>query len=271
MSIKQNLQTVAIAAVTTLAVGGTGAYAATSTGTWQGQIHKHDIAKGAVTSSKIKDATVKESDLSPYLIRLIESDRDGKPGKDGAPGINGKDGLDGKPGKDGAPGAPGTNGLDGKNGSDGLDGGPVPGSSLQFNAPGLALDAAPGADGSQGSSGFGWDNEANAPVTSINAGDEANFTASAIQSSEGGDGAFVIAFDSSVLQFVKAEGCTSVDAAPSDQAASGWVVCNASLSHTVKGIGVTFKALKASSYTNVTVTVNEGGETASQIVPITVN
>lgn len=236
---KNTLQTVAVASVTTLLLGGAG----TAVAAQAGLIHTHDLAKSAVTSAKINNGAVHKVDLAKGVQEALN--------KAGKPGLNGI----------------GQNGVDGAAGSNGADGRIALGSSEQFNAPGLALEAAPGADGSQGASGFGWDGAANAPVTSVKVGDTVNFTATALQPTEGGDGSFVLSFDSSVLQFVDAAGCTSVK----DQSqGSGWVVCNAGLSHTAKGIGVTFKALKTSDYTDVNVSVTEGGETATQVVPVSV-
>lgn len=249
-------------AVAAVAVGGTSATAAsliTSKQIKDGAVHSVDIANGGVHSQ----------DLSAAIRAQIA--KAGTPGQKGDKGDKGDAGAPGTGtgtnGKDGAPGAPGAPGANGKDGKDGRDGGPALGSSAQTNAADLGLDAAPGADGSQGSSGFGWDDAKNAPVTQLAAGSTASFTATALQPTEGTTGEFVISFDSSALQFVSAAGCSAVHDLSQG---AGWVVCDADLAHTVKGIGVTFKALKATPYTTVDVAVSEDGETATQVVPISI-
>lgn len=82
---------VSIAALV-VALGGT-SYAAT-------QIQTKDIAKNAVTSSKIKDGTIKNADLGPRVRGLD--------GKDGVNGLDGKDGQNGIDGRDGAAGPAGV-------------------------------------------------------------------------------------------------------------------------------------------------------------------
>ena len=78
-----------------VALGGT-SYAAT-------QIQTENIAKDAVTSSKIQDGTIKNADLAPRARST-----DGTNGTNGVNGLDGKDGQNGIDGRDGAAGPAGV-------------------------------------------------------------------------------------------------------------------------------------------------------------------
>ena len=81
-----------------LVVGGGGAYAATQLS--KNSVKSRHIAKGAVTSSDIKDRGVRLRDLAAEV-----TGKNGAPGLKGDPGPIGPIGPAGPAGKDGAPGA----------------------------------------------------------------------------------------------------------------------------------------------------------------------
>lgn len=78
---------------------------------------KH-IAAGAVTSAKVKDASLQAGDFGAGQLPA------GAQGPQGAPGTPGARGPDGSPGPQGPRGERGEDGTDGTNGTDGTDGSP---------------------------------------------------------------------------------------------------------------------------------------------------
>ncbi|WP_129573525.1 MULTISPECIES: alkaline phosphatase PhoX [Sorangium] len=82
---------------------------------------------------------------------------DGKDGEDGAPGQDGKDGEDGQDGEDGAPGPKGDDGEDGATGQDGAPG--QDGEDGEDGAPGQ--DGPPGPKGEDGEDAVPWTSAAN--------------------------------------------------------------------------------------------------------------
>jgi Collagen triple helix repeat (20 copies) len=107
------------------------------------KIKTKDLANGAVTSAKIKDGAVMNSDLNPSLRQTLH-------GTTGANGSTGDGGANGTPGTPGTPGANGTNGPNGANGANGANG--------PNGANGV--DGADGTDGTNGTNGTNGQNGA---------------------------------------------------------------------------------------------------------------
>lgn len=112
MQIRNSLATIAIAATTSLVVGGGGLAFASSTGL----IHTRDIANGAVTLAKLAPHARKE--LSSIQGKTGATGAQGAKGDTGATGATGPQGPQGDPGQNGTNGTDGTNGKDGANGKD---------------------------------------------------------------------------------------------------------------------------------------------------------
>lgn len=72
-------------------------------------IQAQDLDRGAVTTNKVENRTLKLKDLSDEVTSKLGVQ--GPAGKDGAPGAPGKDGAAGKDGVDGTNGVDGTDGL----------------------------------------------------------------------------------------------------------------------------------------------------------------
>lgn len=87
-------------------------------------IRSSDIAPGAVTGAKIRNATVTLADLQPAAVRSLRGriGATGATGATGTPGVNGLGGTNGANGAVGSPGPSGVDGTDGTNGTDGADG-----------------------------------------------------------------------------------------------------------------------------------------------------
>jgi hypothetical protein len=85
-----------------------------------------DIAKNAITTTHVKDHTLKAADFAPGVLKAGGTGPAGPAGPTGAKGATGAqgpagdsgtpgdNGLDGAPGSDGAPGADGAPGVDGQ-------------------------------------------------------------------------------------------------------------------------------------------------------------
>jgi len=83
-------------------------------------INGKNIKKGTITSTQVKDGSLKRVD---FAAGTLVPGPAGPKGATGAKGADGVSGSDGAPGADGAPGTPGTDGADGAPGADGQ--GPV--------------------------------------------------------------------------------------------------------------------------------------------------
>jgi len=83
-----------------------------------------DIAKNAVTTTHIKDHTLKAADFAPGVLKtgVGPAGPAGAPGAKGATGAQGAAGDSGAPGENGLDGAPGADGADGAPGADGANG-----------------------------------------------------------------------------------------------------------------------------------------------------
>jgi collagen type III alpha len=124
--------------------------------------------RGIVANLKLEIAVLtadihrQRAEEKTRLDEALAKVKDGAPGRDGRDGVDGKngapgrDGIDGTPGKDGAPGESGKDGrdgIDGKDGAPGRDG--VDGVPGRDGAPGVAgKDGRDGIDGQDGASGL---------------------------------------------------------------------------------------------------------------------
>ena len=83
-----------------------------------------DIARNAITTTHVKDHTLKAADFAPGVLSVGNGAAGpaGAPGAKGATGAQGPQGDSGAPGDNGLDGAPGANGADGAPGADGANG-----------------------------------------------------------------------------------------------------------------------------------------------------
>jgi hypothetical protein len=273
-----------------VALGGGGALAASKL-----IVHSDNIANGAVTNHKLADGSVGihklKSPLKAALAKVASgrgivgtqgpqgpqgatgaTGATGSTGATGATGTQGPKGDTGTTGAKGDTGATGPAGVAGPQGAAGADGGPQPGTSAANCSPDLCLDSAPGADGSQGSAGFGWDTDANAPVTSIAAGAEAPFTVTALQTDPQTRGQITLTYDSAYLTLTDTGGDgTCVDHHSDSDVSSGWETCDyTDFAHTDKSAGFTFTADAPTAETVVDVTVTTNGEQVTGQYPVTI-
>lgn len=107
-SMRQHLTTIIVAGATALALGGTGAYAATALG------------HNSVGSWQIKQGSVRKADLSSWVQQQVT--KAGKPGPKGATGARGPAGPQGEAGPAGPTGETGPQGPEGTQGPAGPSG-----------------------------------------------------------------------------------------------------------------------------------------------------
>jgi hypothetical protein len=225
-----------------------------------GSVHTAQLHAGAVTSQKIHRGAVSYQKLSMGVQGLIKNKSVVSPGPQGPQGPKGATGSTG------ATGATGATGSQGATGAQGPAGTPILYESTQTDAPDLALDAAPGPDGSAGSSGWGWDSNANGPVTSLTVGSTNTFTVTVLQpNSEAADGSVTVSYDpyDFTLNGTPADGTCSLS--------TGEMSCSfTDLAHSAKSIGLSFTANNADPDAVIGVQAIVAGESATQQVPVAI-
>jgi hypothetical protein len=193
----------------------------------------------------------------------------GDTGTTGAKGDTGTTGAKGDAGATGARGATGATGPQGDPGIQGPAGTPILFASTQNCTPDLCIDAAPGPQGAAGAGGWGWDNDANAPITDLVVGSTNALTVTVLQpNAENSDGSITLTWDPYDFALVgnsdASANCTTTTDYPS-------MSCSYSdLAHSAKSDAFQFTALHDDPDAVVAATTNVGGEQATAQFPVSI-
>jgi hypothetical protein len=204
-------------------------------------------ASGMINGSQLKNHSVQSWKLTHLAWRQLRGDT-------GPRGPSGPAGHVGPAGPTGASGPTGPAGT------------PILFESTQECAPDLCLDAAPDPAGDAGSSGWGWNDQANGPVTSLAVNSTNTLTVAVLQpNNESADGSVTVNFDpyDFTLQSTPDDGdCTTT---------SVQVSCNfTDLGHDAKSIPFSFKAQHADPDAVIGVQADVNGEVAMQQIPVAI-
>ena len=139
----------------------------------------------------------------------------------------------------------------------------------------LCIDAPPeGPNGLDGSGGWGWNNAANAPVTTLTKGTNASLTVTAMQVSPSpcADATITLTYSSQDFTYVSNGDTSATCANPFDR--GGVVTCSyTDFAHTDKGDSFTFTPNNPTKTALITATVDtscNGPEQASETFPVAI-
>jgi hypothetical protein len=134
----------------------------------------------------------------------------------------------------------------------------------------LCIDAPPqGPNGLDGSGGWGWDNTANAPVTSLTVGTQAALTVSVLQPSPCSTGTITITYSSYDFTYDGNGDASAVCTNPFPR--GGVISCSyTDFSHTVKSDHFNFTPQNPTNTALVTATVDACGQQVSETFPVAI-
>ena len=144
----------------------------------------------------------------------------------------------------------------------------------------LCIDAPPeGPQGLDGSGGWGWDNSANAPVTTLTVGTAASLTVTALQVNPCADGTITLTYSSQDFTLSSPPNgdtsavCSSNPFGPNN-GRGGFISCTYSdFAHTDKSDSFTFTPNNPTNTALITATVNtscDGPQQASETFPVAI-
>jgi hypothetical protein len=190
-------------------------------------------------------------------------------------GPQGPAGATGAPGATGPAGTNGYNGLNGATGATGAAGatGPAELEAWSSCSDSLCIDAPPeGPNGLDGSGGWGWDNTANAPVTSIAVGSTAALTVTVMQPNPAEvAGTITLTWSSADFTLAGTSGSGVVGNNGFDRGGvESFSYDGDFFGHNDQSDSFTFTAVGVNPSALVTATVSENGQTASETFPIAI-
>jgi Collagen triple helix repeat (20 copies) len=198
----------------------------------------------------------------------------GAKGDAGAAGAKGNTGAAGPQGAKGAKGDPGVAGPRGYKGDKGDRGpaGPAQLESWSNCTATLCLDAPPeGPNGLDGSGGWGWDNSANAPVTTLTVGQAANLTVTVMEPNPDSTPASItLTYSSQDFSLDSTASDSTVGTDPFDRGGVETFSYPDGFHNNDKSVGFSFTPQNDTAEALVTATVQVDGQTASETFPVAI-